>query len=61
MKVLWGYPRISGYRESIYIKKACLKCHGDPKGELDIAGKVKEGYEIGDLRGAISISMPVNY
>ncbi|MES9858925.1 MAG: DUF3365 domain-containing protein [Sedimenticola sp.] len=48
------------YMEPIYIKKACLKCHGDPKGELDIAGKAKEGYKIGDLRGAISISMPVN-
>ncbi|MES9906857.1 MAG: DUF3365 domain-containing protein [Sedimenticola sp.] len=48
------------YMEPIYIKKACMKCHGQPKGELDIAGKVKEGYEIGDLRGAISISLPVN-
>ncbi len=42
----------------IYIKKGCLKCHGDPKGELDVAGRKKEGYKVGDLRGAISVVIP---
>lgn len=41
----------------LYVKKACLSCHGDPKGQLDVAGRKKEGYREGDLRGAISISL----
>ncbi len=44
----------------IYIKKACLPCHGSPKGAIDIAGRKKEGYKLGDLRGAISVSIPLN-
>ncbi len=47
------------YLQPIYIKKACLKCHGEPKGARDIAGRIKEGYKEGDLRGAISVSFPV--
>lgn len=43
----------------LYVAKACLACHGDPKGELDVAGRRKEGYKEGDLRGAISISLPL--
>ncbi len=47
------------YMRPIYIKKACLKCHGEPKGARDIAGRIKEGYKEGELRGAISVSFPV--
>ena len=58
-----GYGKMTGnryrYMYPIYIKKGCLKCHGDPKGELDIAGKKKEGYKVGDLRGAISVNFEV--
>jgi general secretion pathway protein A len=64
------YPKGKGYGEfingryrymkPIYIKQACLKCHGTPKGAKDISGHVKEGYKIGDLRGAISVSFPVH-
>ncbi len=43
----------------IYIKKACLPCHGTPKGAIDIAGRKKEGYKLGDLRGAISVTIPL--
>ena len=43
----------------IYIQKACLSCHGDPKGEIDVAGRKKEGYKEGDLRGAISVMIDV--
>ncbi len=43
----------------IYIKKACLPCHGSPKGAIDVAGRKKEGYKEGDLRGAISVKMPL--
>ncbi len=47
------------YLQPIYIKKPCLKCHGEPAGELDIADRKKEGYKLGDLRGAISVMFPV--
>lgn len=47
------------YLQPIYIKQPCLKCHGEPKGELDIASKPKEGYKLGELRGAISVNLPV--
>ena len=43
----------------IYIKKACLPCHGSPKGAIDVAGRKKEGYKVGDLRGAISVTIPL--
>lgn len=42
----------------IYIESACLKCHGEPKGEKDITGHIKEGYKEGELRGAISVMIP---
>lgn len=42
----------------IYIKKACLSCHGDPKGSIDVAGRKREGYKEGDVRGAISVKIP---
>ena len=42
----------------IYIKKGCLGCHGDPKGEKDVAGRIKEGYKLGELRGIISVKIP---
>ena len=37
-----------------YYKKACLNCHGEPKGEKDITGGKKEGGKLGELGGAIS-------
>jgi len=48
------------YLKPIYIRQACLKCHGEPKGATDISGHKKEGYKLGQLRGAISVSFPVN-
>jgi signal transduction histidine kinase len=47
----------------LYIKEECLPCHGKPayEGELDITGYEKEGYEIGELRGAISVSAPASH
>lgn len=35
------------YMEAFYIEKGCLKCHG------------KQGYKVGDLRGGISVSVPL--
>ncbi len=48
------------YVKSLYITDSCLKCHGDPVGELDIFGYPKEGMKIGDVAGAVSIVMPVD-
>lgn len=38
-----------------YYKESCLKCHGGPKGALDITGGKKEGGTLGELGGAISV------
>lgn len=38
-----------------YYDQSCLKCHGEPKGERDINGGIKEGGKLGDLGGAISV------
>ncbi len=68
-----GYPKDKGkgtfitnsdgskvyrYMLPIYIKPECLSCHGDPKGEKDISGGIKEGYKEGEIRGAISVMVP---
>lgn len=47
------------YLVPVYITGACLGCHGDPAGTLDVSGYKKEGYREGDLRGAISVVVPV--
>jgi len=41
-----------------YAGPSCLNCHGNPKGERDITGMRKEGWNEGDLAGAISVIMP---
>ncbi|MEH6405395.1 MAG: DUF3365 domain-containing protein [Sneathiella sp.] len=40
-----------------YYGKGCLACHGAPKGELDLTGYPKEGGKLGDLGGAISVTL----
>ncbi len=40
-----------------YYSKSCLGCHGTPKGEVDITGGKKEGGVLGELGGAISLSI----
>ncbi|MBX2884763.1 MAG: DUF3365 domain-containing protein [Granulosicoccus sp.] len=40
-----------------YYGEACLACHGSPKGDIDITGHPKEGGELGDLGGSISITL----
>lgn len=41
-----------------YAGASCLSCHGNPKGERDVTGMRKEGWNEGDLAGAISVVMP---
>ncbi len=40
-----------------YYGAGCLQCHGEPKGEIDVTGYPKEGGKLGDLGGAISITL----
>lgn len=52
------------YMMPLYIEAPCLKCHGDPANSptgdgLDIAGYPMEGYKEGELRGGISVTIPV--
>ncbi len=51
--------KVVRYLQPLYIATACLSCHGEPKGELDAAGRAKEGYREGELRGAVSVTVPV--
>ncbi len=44
----------------IYYSEDCLACHGNPKGILDISGYPREGAQVGELAGAISIQIPVD-
>ena len=70
LKWLSGRPRAEAYVSEltdqgqtlrvvmpIYYVPACLSCHGEPKGELDISGYPKEGYLDGDLAGAITVTL----
>ena len=41
----------------LFYEKACLSCHGQPKGERDITGYPREGGKEGDLGGAISVKI----
>lgn len=67
------YPKGKGYSRTMmqdgkpvlrmlvpeYASKACLSCHGEPKGQRDISGNGKEGWVEGSLAGAISLIMSV--
>ncbi len=51
--------KIYRYILPVYIEPQCLVCLGDPKGGKGMAGKIKEGYKLGELRGAISMVIPL--
>jgi hypothetical protein len=40
-----------------YYSESCLACHGSPAGETDVTGFPKEGGAVGELAGAISITL----
>lgn len=48
------------YLAPMTVQSSCLDCHGEPAGELDITGHVKEGWVIDDVGGAISIIIPMD-
>jgi Protein of unknown function (DUF3365) len=43
----------------LYTTRKCLDCHGDPKGELDRTGYPREGLQLGQNAGAISVVIPI--
>ncbi|MFA6008549.1 MAG: methyl-accepting chemotaxis protein [Desulfobacteraceae bacterium] len=43
------------YFKPIKLTKECLFCHGDPAGEKDVVGGVKEGWREGEIHGAFEI------
>jgi methyl-accepting chemotaxis protein len=43
------------YFRPIKLTKDCLYCHGDPKGEKDATGGIKEGWKTGEIHGAFEI------
>ncbi len=44
----------------LFYEKACLSCHGQPKGERDITGYPREGAKEGELGGVISVKIDRN-
>jgi signal transduction histidine kinase len=65
LKEIWAEDEINGrkffrYLMPLTVEAWCLDCHGGPPGAIDIAGYPKEGYQLGDFGGAISISMPMD-
>lgn len=44
----------------LYTTRQCLTCHGEPRGELDRTGHPREGLQLGQNAGAISIVIPLS-
>jgi len=47
------------YLRAIRITEQCMDCHGGQAGEIDVTGFEKEGMSLGDIGGAVSLSMPM--
>lgn len=65
LKEYWAIDTAEGkevfrYLSPLKIDESCISCHGEPKGDYDISGYRKEGYQLGDLGGAISLTMPMD-
>ncbi len=43
------------YFRPIRLTEECLYCHGEPKGEKDPVGGIKEGWAVGEIHGAFEI------
>ncbi len=53
-KIVYEDDKIRYFRP-IRLTKECLYCHGDPKGEVDPVGGIKEGWNTGEIHGAFQI------
>lgn len=48
------------YSSVLTIRPNCLSCHGEPAGTSDETGFLREGMELGDVAGAVSIAIPLD-
>ncbi|WP_139653552.1 ATP-binding protein [Raoultibacter phocaeensis] len=46
------------YVSAMKVTEHCTECHGKPEGEIDPTGYAKEGWETGDVAGAVSVVVP---
>lgn len=46
------------YVSAMKVSDNCIECHGKPEGEIDATGYEKEGWETGELAGAVSVVVP---
>lgn len=53
-----GQP-VFRYASQLVLKRNCLQCHGEPAGEPDVTGFLKEGMSEGDLAGCVSMVIPL--
>ncbi len=53
-KIIMEPDRIRYFR-AVRLTSDCLFCHGNPRGELDPLGGIKEGWKEGEIRGAFEI------
>lgn len=49
------------YLQPLRIQEACLGCHGGVQGEIDPFGYEKEGLQVNDLKGAITVTVPADH
>lgn len=52
--------RVFRYTEPLHVTESCLECHGEPAGEPDQYGYAKEGMQVGQVGGAMSITEPMD-
>ncbi|MCP5279752.1 MAG: DUF3365 domain-containing protein [Thiobacillus sp.] len=55
----WGKQKVFRHMEPIRLMEPCLACHGKPKGARDIVGFEKDGLEVDDVIGLMSVSIAV--
>lgn len=48
------------YVKALEVDQSCLECHGEPCGDIDITGHVKEGWTLDSVGGAISVVIPLD-
>ncbi len=55
-----GNARELRYVAPLEVTGGCLTCHGEPAGTRDEVGFMREGMQLGDLAGAVSIAIPLD-
>ncbi len=49
------------YLSVMKVSENCTECHGGPAGQIDPTGYPKEGWEVGDVAGAVSVTVPTDW